>query len=338
MKLFDDYEAVRFPEENLILITRSSYIYYIYDPENDYWKKYQNAGYDRITVKNYPDVSEEELKAAMHGIFPKTSTDFLRVCSPSQLNAWDLLFILKEDYPGYLSDYRVYDATDQFVSAVDFCWKSYLSVKNLFDNGVKLQLDNEQILAQVKELIRKILGRDISKNEIKIVDGHDSSSYFWIKPVRVVDFADSNDWDNVAEMKSVEISIEENDVYIFLYPFLIKHFDKELKANQRRIDYYTADASGNERPVFVSGFEWYLTDNFYTPDAVAAMIADIQDTMDALSSGRENEFAEKLKEKSGFDIGVDLIIDFYRRFIYRMKYMLTVGQENGYNLISFMGP
>ena len=32
MKLFDDFEAVRFPEEKLILITNRNFIYYIYHP------------------------------------------------------------------------------------------------------------------------------------------------------------------------------------------------------------------------------------------------------------------------------------------------------------------
>lgn len=35
---------------------------------------------------------------------------------------------------------------------------------------------------------------------------------------------------------------------------------------------------------------------------------------------------------------IELIIDFYRRFIYRMEYMMKVGKEKGYDLISFMGP
>ena len=30
MKLFDEFDAVRFPEENLIFITHDGYIYYIY--------------------------------------------------------------------------------------------------------------------------------------------------------------------------------------------------------------------------------------------------------------------------------------------------------------------
>ncbi len=95
------------------------------------------------------------------------------------------------------------------------------------------------------------------------------------------------------------------------------------------------------------------------------MIKDIKDTMEALSSGRKNEFTDKLKEKRVFaankliyskdlteeqieeynanrptedDTEPEVIIDFYRRFIYRMEYMMKVGEEKGYNLISFMGP
>lgn len=38
------------------------------------------------------------------------------------------------------------------------------------------------------------------------------------------------------------------------------------------------------------------------------------------------------------DTEIGLILDFYRRFTYRMEYMLKIGKEKGYNLISFMGP
>ena len=34
----------------------------------------------------------------------------------------------------------------------------------------------------------------------------------------------------------------------------------------------------------------------------------------------------------------ELIIDFYHRFIYRMEYMMKIAEENGYDLISIMGP
>ena len=38
------------------------------------------------------------------------------------------------------------------------------------------------------------------------------------------------------------------------------------------------------------------------------------------------------------DAKEEFFIDFYERFIYRMEYIMKVGEENGYNLISFMGP
>lgn len=34
MKLFDTIEAVKFPEENMIFITRGGYLYYIYNPKS----------------------------------------------------------------------------------------------------------------------------------------------------------------------------------------------------------------------------------------------------------------------------------------------------------------
>jgi len=61
MKLFSDFEAVKFHEENLIFITHNGYLYYIYYPKYKYWRKHRNAGNDHITVSNYPEVSREEL-------------------------------------------------------------------------------------------------------------------------------------------------------------------------------------------------------------------------------------------------------------------------------------
>ena len=84
-----------------------------------------------------------------------------------------------------------------------------------------------------------------------------------------------------------------------------------------------------------------------------------------MSSGRKTEYTDKLKVKRGSathqllyakdltqeqidtynanrptedDTEVELLIDFYQRFIYRMEYMMKVGKEKGYDLISFMGP
>lgn len=351
MKLFGGFEAVKFCEENLFFITHDGYLYYIYDYKYNRWTKHSNAGNDRIAVNNYPDVDKDELIKAMHGKLPRKETDFMRLCHSSQLCIRDMLALLKEDYPDYMLDGPIYHTVHRFLLESDIYYKSYLKLKDLFDNDILLQQDNRKVLTQIKELSFAVIGRDIYKKEIGIVDGHDSSSYFWIQPVRVIDYFDTGDIDNVAEMSSVEISIEEDDVAQYLTPFLYKHFDDELEANKKRSD--------------AMGFEWYLTHNFYTFDSVRDILKDIKDTVEALSAGRENEFTAKLREKRGTatyelvyarnltdeqikdynanrpkedDTEIKLIIDFYQRFIYRLEYMLTVGKERGYDLISFMGP
>ena len=365
MKLFNGFEAVKFTQENLIFITHNGFIYYIYNPRNNFWRKHRNAGNDHITVANYHSVCKEELVDAMGGLFPKKETDFMRLCKPSQLCIRDMFGLLHEDYPNYISDYDIQHTIHRFLLESDVCYKSYLKVKDLLDNAVTLDFNKSKILDEVKGLSFEILGRDIYKKEIGIVDGHDSSSYFWIMPVRVIDFSNTNSIDNVAKMRSAEISIEEDDVAQYLTPFLYKYFDAELEANKNRIEDYWIDDDGNEHINIVDDFEWYLTHNFFAFDSIKNIMKDISDTIDALSSGWETEYTKKLRKKRGLATGkllyakdmseeqikeynanrpteddteTELIIDFYRRFLYRMEYMLKVGEEKGYNLISFMGP
>lgn len=320
MKLFDNFKAVKFSQENLIFVTNNGYLYYIYNPKYNYWRKHSNAGNDSITVDKYTDVSKEELIDAMQGVFPKKETDFMRLCPPGQLCIRDMLDLLKEDYMNYMSNNAIYHAVHRFLLESNICYKSYLEVKKILDNAITLKQSNRKVVNKIEEISFSIIGRDIFKKEIGIVDGHDSSSYFWIMPVRVIDYSNTDEIDNVAEMRSVEISIEEDDVAQYLTPFLYKHYDDELEANKHRVD--------------ARGFEWYLTYNFFTFDSVKDILKDIKDTINALNSGEENEFTVKLRDNTE----VELIIDFYRRFIYRMEYMLRVGEENGYDLISFMGP
>ena len=354
MKLFDTFEAVKFPQENMIFITHGGYLYYIYNHKYKWWRKHHNAGNDHLTVSNYPDVSRGELVNAMKGVFPKKETDFMRLCNPSQLCIGDMLNLLNEDYQKYMTDYAIYHTIRRLLLESDICHKSFEKLQKLLGDTTANRQDNNWVLTQIKDLSFSITGRDIFKKEIGIVDGHDSSSYFWIMPVRVIDYEDTEDTadlDSVAEMRSVEISIEEDDVAQYLTPFLYKHFDEGLEENKKRKD--------------VSGFEWYLEHNFFTFDSMVLLLKDITDTIDALSTGRDNEFTEKLREKRGTstyqlvyekdlsdeeiteynankptegDTEIGLILDFYRRFTYRMEYMLKIGKEKGYNLISFMGP
>ncbi len=55
-----------------------------------------------------------------------------------------------------------------------------------------------------------------------------------------------------------------------------------------------------------------------------------------LSEEAIKAYTVKLAEEDNNEI--NLIIDFYRRFIYRIEYMIKIGEEKGYNLISFMDP
>ena len=290
MKLFEKFDAVRFPEENLLFITRDEYIYYIYNPKYNYWRKHRNAGNDHITVSNYPDASEDELIAATGGKRPEKETDFMRLCQPAQLCIRDMLDLFDEDYPSYMADYHIRHTAHRVLLESDISYKSYLKLRTLFDGALAEKLDHQQVIKHIKKLSFDVIGRDIFKPEIGIVDGHDSSSYFWIMPVRIVDDETTDSIDNVAEMRSNEISIEEDDVAQYLTPFLYKYFDDELDANKKRIQDRWIDDDGVEHSTSVSGFEWYLTYNFYTYEAMQNILNDIHDTLEALSTGKENEY------------------------------------------------
>ena len=54
----------------------------------------------------------------------------------------------------------------------------------------------------------------------RIINGHNDSSYFWIMPVKVRDITQKiYNSEDVDEMRACEISIEEDDVQLFLYYF-----------------------------------------------------------------------------------------------------------------------
>ena len=136
MKLFDNYEIVKFPEENIIFVTHNGYIYYVYNSKYQYWKKYRNAGNDSITVENYQDINKEELLKIMNGKLPEKETDFMRLCNPSQLWIRDMLNLIEEDYPEYMSDESIYHAIHRLLLESDICYKSYLAIRKLLDEDL----------------------------------------------------------------------------------------------------------------------------------------------------------------------------------------------------------
>lgn len=181
----------------------------------------------------------------------------------------------------------------------------------------------------------------------EIIKGHDPSSYFGIMPVKIIDKTRNTDLsDNIDEMRKCEISIEEDDVEMFLYHFLKKHFDETLPENQARRD--------------VAGFEWYLTYNFYTFDAIKEIIMDIKvlikklmldynnPNLDIISHeydwlvdilrGKFRSRVNPLPEEQEIKDRIEKLIEAYYKFIFYLEDMMEKGNEEGYNLISFMGP
>ena len=151
MKLFGNFEAVKFHEENMIFVTNRGYLYYIYSHTKKRWHKHRNAGNDHITVSNYSDVRKYELMDAMGGIFPKKETDFIRLCNPAQLWVRDMLALLTEDYSRYMSDCSIYNAVHSFLLESDVTKKSFLMLKDLLDSAVLRYCDTKQVLAEIKE-------------------------------------------------------------------------------------------------------------------------------------------------------------------------------------------
>ena len=181
----------------------------------------------------------------------------------------------------------------------------------------------------------------------RIINGHNDSSYFWIMPVKVRDTTQKiYNSEDVDEIRECEISIEEDDVQLFLYHLLKNHFDETLPENQARRD--------------VDGFEWYLTYNFYTFDSIKEIIMDIKvlikklmldynnPNLDIISHeydwlvdilrGKLRSRVNPLPEEQEIKDRIEKMIESYYKFIFYLEDMMEKGNEEGYNLISFMGP
>lgn len=181
---------------------------------------------------------------------------------------------------------------------------------------------------------------------IEIVKGHDTSSYFWIMPAKVVDFnKPTNELKNVDECKICEISIEEDIIETYLYYFFKKYFDETLLSNKYREG--------------CKGFERYLEHNFFTFESMKEIIEDIKCLVNQIENDYDSIDKEILQRFTGSwyyvvdydcwkenDIikanivkdNKDIIIEFYNRFIKYIENMIDEGKKNGYDLISVMGP
>ncbi len=180
--------------------------------------------------------------------------------------------------------------------------------------------------------------------EIEIIEGHDTSSYFWFRPVVVKNTYRVEDED-VLELNE-EFSIEEDDVYCFLEYFFRKYFDEKLIYNKNR--YESDDKS-------VEGFEWYLTHNFYTYETLYAMSEEIRQTASLLETDFDSPLLDDVKRHYAYCMCPPnranwfsrnapgriykyryVVSKFYRRFVNRLHRMMKNNPST--NLISIMGP
>jgi hypothetical protein len=183
--------------------------------------------------------------------------------------------------------------------------------------------------------------------QILIVEGHEGSSYFWINPVKILDIPVKYDFERVDEYAVEEISLEENNVFEFLYYFLEKYFDSQMQV--------TGIEENKMRE-----FEWNLEHNIYTYATVRKIIEEIRLTANMLRNDFDNPALAELKarfhlytltENDSIDNvsgkndrnrdeiirdNIGLVLDFYERFCRRMELMMEHAPQ--YSLISFMGP
>ena len=193
---------------------------------------------------------------------------------------------------------------------------------------------------------------------IEVEEWHNCGDSFWLMPVRAKDVTKNCAYiDNLDCMKDEEISISESSFEDFLYPMFKKHFDEDLPENKNRWESYPS-----EERKYVKGFEWYLTDNFYTYGSIEAVLTDIEATaailaadydeprLDEIRKGLRNlpdympgywRRKEKLSAEEADNIvreNREHILDFYKRFVDSLRSMMKAGEDADYKLISVCGP
>ena len=152
--------------------------------------------------------------------------------------------------------------------------------------------------AEIPYSVGKTASKDLS--QVPIIEGHDYHEYFWIMPVKPSKKA-------LCGMKNClqeEISIADYYIEEYLEDILRKHFDNSFPYKK-----YVPERPSNQ-------FEWYLEDNLYTYETMEKMLKEIEESMNTQKSIET--------------------IDFYKRFIRRMKAMMDNNPD--YHYISFMGP
>lgn len=181
---------------------------------------------------------------------------------------------------------------------------------------------------------------------IEVKEEHDPSSYFCFQPV-IIEKSNKITWKDTRCLEE-KFLIEEGDIECFLFCFLKKYFDERLLYNRERYD----ECGG-----YIHHFEWYLTDNFYTYESLEKMCDEILDVARLLETDYDNTKLDSIKDyfsvyylcdkedqdyqncnssKEAIQRHVGVAIDFYRRFVERLRKMMKNNPNT--ELISVMGP
>lgn len=169
---------------------------------------------------------------------------------------------------------------------------------------------------------------------IEIKDKFYGSSFFNIQPVKVKNInEDTNDMDNVEECRELCISIEEDDIWAYLFPVILKYYNDDLEENKKRYDVDKTKYNIGEETTF----EWYLTYNYFTFEDMNKIINELKKIIILLQTDFENGYLDEIK-KNYYKTDIKEIVSFYERFIEKVNHMMNESEKDGYRLISFMGP
>ena len=184
----------------------------------------------------------------------------------------------------------------------------------------------------------------MSQHYIEIKEEPDPSSYFYFTPA-IVKSTFQITWDDNETLDDF-FCIEEGDIDCFLAYFLFKYFDENLIYNKERFD-----------GVYIEGFAWWIDENFFTYDQIENMCQEIEECAKLLAVDYENELLDGVKERfsifymcdqdendyknrdssdEAMKRHVDVVIDFYNRFVTRIRKMMKDTPET--NLILITGP
>lgn len=183
------------------------------------------------------------------------------------------------------------------------------AVQNVLDNHKEIfqSSDNlRDVLPKFKERVYKYFLKDVIEPWWE--EGHNSSSYFWIYPVKQSNAKSPECYSNCYCCFEEQISIEEDVVYFYLYhQFLHRFFNKSIIYLCRVQSYDVEDEIE---------FDWY-DHNLYSYDTVLKMTKEMK------------RFAEEVFLGDG-------ISEFYNTLADRL--LLMMQRQPNWDFITFEGP